>query len=471
MIRLAAHPSPQVIVVGTDPLQIQPILAILRSAGYTALYLHSETAFEQCEPAQQAQLALIERGPAGDTAILAIFRRLRQRPNLVIIGEDGLSLASGFGRLDSGPYQAQVLPDLLRTHLGMQPPEAAVAADAPSPLVDAPPGAAVTADAPSPLVDAPPGAGVAADAPSPLVDAPPGAAVTADAPSPLVDAPPGAGVAADAPAPLVDAPPEAAVAADAPAPGAAVAAIEPLVVDELPGAAVAADAPSPGDEPDVTLLSPLEQRLFRSAPDPALAAPASGPPWKMILTGLLILVALGLGGFALIRMVRSDPTNSASLTPGASTVTPVATSPTVAVAPGLEVRLIGIDPDPPLTGEVVNVQVQVRNLSDQVISMPFWVDLYVTPEETPAPGLPWSAIATYGATWRIERLDPGETRALNSLDADPTRSNLLSFDQPGVQQLYVLGDTYHELAAMPEDGQPPPGYLDGPTEVMVGDGP
>ncbi|MEI7769918.1 MAG: hypothetical protein WCI67_08020, partial [Chloroflexales bacterium] len=115
---------PKAIVIGTDRTRLEPILAALASAGYTATALSSDDNLEVSPLAQAAALAVFEREGSGNTAILASFRRLSQRPALAIIEPDGVVLSVGFGSLARGPHDLDDLAKLLRDHLGI---EAAVA--------------------------------------------------------------------------------------------------------------------------------------------------------------------------------------------------------------------------------------------------------------------------------------------------------------------------------------------------------
>jgi hypothetical protein len=158
----------------------------------------------------------------------------------------------------------------------------------------------------------------------------------------------------------------------------------------------------------------------------------------------------------------------ATLAAGGPTLSPIPAATAVAPASNLEVQIIAVSPRQPRVGEVVNVQVRVRNVSGKAIPNAFWVDLYVSPSRMPTPLVAWSEIATYGATWRVAGLSPGESRDLYSLDADPTRSNLLRLDASETYHLYVVADTLNELPADLNSGQARPTYLGGPAEVVVG---
>ena len=394
---------PLALVIGTDQPRLAPILAALVAAGYAVTTIAPTDDIAASGPAQAATLTVIERAAGGDTALLTIFRHLRQRPAFAIIEPDGLVFVTGFGTLARGPHPPEALPKLLRTHLGLE--EAVVAPTLPL------------------------------EPEAPVVIAPPPVVVE---PLPVIIAPP----------PVVVKPP-------------------PVVVKPPPVAPKLWPIPKP----------PVGSGLPRGS----LRLP-------VVLVVLVLLVLLS-GGFVLMGGFRTamaptltPPTaqSSSSLTLTVAPTTPVTATPPPSATPvatavlpitNLEIQIVAVSPNPPQVGEVVNVQVRVRNMSMLPITSPFWVDLYDSPTRLPAPPLPWTELAKYGATWRVERLAPGESRELNSLEADPTRSNLLKFDTPGPHRLYVLADTLSELPIARNSGQARPTYLGGPTEIVVGHAP
>ena len=396
--------APLALVIGTDQPRLTPILAALIAAGYAVTTLSPTDDVAASVPAQAATLAVIERAAGGDTALLTIFRRLRQRPAFAIIEPDGLVFVTGFGTLARGPHPPDALPKLLRAHLGL---EEAVAAPT-LPLVSEAP---VVVEPPPVVVEPPP---VAVEPPPVAVEPPP----VAVEPSPV--------------------------------------AVEllPMVV-----------------EPPVS---------------PGLPRGNLRLPVVLIVLVLLVLLSGGfvlMGGFRTAMAPTLTPTTAQSSPPPTLTVaptTPVTTTTTPSVTPvatatlpitSLEIQIVAVSPNPPQVGDVVNVQVRVRNVSTLPITSPFWVDLYDSPTRLPASPFPWTELAKYGATWRVDRLAPGESRELNSLEADPTRSNLLKFDTPGPHRLYVLADTLSELPVARNSGQARPTYLGGPTEIVVGHAP
>jgi hypothetical protein len=81
--------------------------------------------------------------------------------------------------------------------------------------------------------------------------------------------------------------------------------------------------------------------------------------------------------------------------------------------PNLVVESIVWSPITPTAGESVVVTVTVRNVGSAPAG-PFWVDLYLDPSRTPAPGIPWNDVCAEGVAWRVPGLAPGEGRALRS---------------------------------------------------------
>lgn len=99
-------------------------------------------------------------------------------------------------------------------------------------------------------------------------------------------------------------------------------------------------------------------------------------------------------------------------------------------------------PSQPEANDAINVQVRIHNTGSHPITSTFWVDLYVAPQQTPAVNQLWTDISPYGATWLIEGLEANETRVLESLGADPARSNLLYFPDNDAVEVYALVDSY-----------------------------
>jgi hypothetical protein len=134
----------------------------------------------------------------------------------------------------------------------------------------------------------------------------------------------------------------------------------------------------------------------------------------------------------------------------------------------LTAEIVKVVPQRPVAGAVVNIQVMIHNRGAQAVREPFWVDLYISPQRRPAVNLAWPDISRIGATWLVNGLGAGESRTLETLDADPARSNFLMFDTARTEQIYVLIDSYGAAdygAVREDDGN----NLAGPLQLTVGD--
>jgi hypothetical protein len=198
--------------------------------------------------------------------------------------------------------------------------------------------------------------------------------------------------------------------------------------------------------------------------------------WIGVLLGAVLVVGVvwRLGSTVLVSTVPENPSTSiptalpitaqpagnsaTALIPTASTVPPTtvpspiaptepkpAAGATAVQTPGgtdLRVEIAEITPQKPQAGQVVNISVLIRNVGAQDAIAPFWVDLYVAPQSLPAVNSAWPDISVYGATWLIDGLAAGESRLVETLSADPARSNLLHAPTADQQQIYVLVDSY-----------------------------
>jgi hypothetical protein len=167
------------------------------------------------------------------------------------------------------------------------------------------------------------------------------------------------------------------------------------------------------------------------------------PRQKVWLYGLLVLLFLliigGIFGYQqLVGNHAQQPTTNTVL------ATPMPTAmPAAHTGKGdLQVEIVGIFPEEPKVGDVVNIKIQLANTGSVDITEPFWVDLYVSSSRTPTVNLPWNEIAPYGATWLVRQLKADEKLVLESLGADAARSNLLRFSTPEIHTLQVLADSY-----------------------------
>ncbi len=450
MATVTDHPNPpQVIVIGSGRSQLEPVIDALSSAGYAATALAPDDDLEADASAQSALVAVIERGQGGNTAVLSIFRRLAQRPALAIIDPTGVSIAAGFGPLCPSSCAPEDLPKLLGDYLGLEP-------------IVAPPRPPSPAAEPPSVPETLRGDLLPEDLAAPELVQLPGRS-QGDVEPPRQ---PAAATGVQAADPLVDVR-EAQLPAD--------------VQGSALASAQAADLP-PAPLPAITTDG-------AESPQYEQPAPASRSRTRSIWVSLLILVAIVVGGLLILPRLSSKPTPSLTITatqlPASANAADVAhpatpAPPTLGAAPAatpappmpdLDVQIIDVSPAQPRAGDVVVVKVRVRNIGGRPITGSFWVDLYVSPDRTPTAQTPWSEISAYGATWQVRGLSPGEARDLNSLDADPSRSNLLRLDTPGLYQLYVLADTFSELSAEFGPDLPLHSYLGGPAEVLVRNAP
>ncbi|MBP1464707.1 hypothetical protein EYB53_003185 [Candidatus Chloroploca sp. M-50] len=440
---MTRHPQPSdafLIDVASDG---QPFLVdTLTGVGYQVTLLrHDQVPFH---PLVEMAVLVVVGSAGGDTNVLITYRHFHHHPPLIIAASDQVRLAAGFEPLPPGPHPLATLPALLRQHRGLPEPA--------------------------------PFAGVGGD------DSHSEALVRPEAPLTPAE------VATEAPPAEV-----AEVVAEAP-----LAPIEVLEVDDgehlvRPGSE---DQPvseedsraSWGDQPRQSpFRSPLEEALgtygkpaasSTVTPDEGAEEERSGPVlwiWLLFLLGVVMLVVFVVGNL----IARQDPL--AGQTPVATAVPTLPTSlveatalplppepsiiantptpvlpPTPTPVPAMaqiEIAIVAVTPSQPQVGENVNILVQVRNVGTRPINQPFWVDLYVDPDLPPALAVAWPEIAEYGSTWRVDRLAPGEVRDLNTLSADPERSNFLAFSTAQEYEIYALADTFDELSTDPSFDQ------------------
>ena len=141
---------------------------------------------------------------------------------------------------------------------------------------------------------------------------------------------------------------------------------------------------------------------------------------------------------------RSDsPTPAETPTPRPTTEgATTALTPTRLDDIDLVAEVIDVVPSQPVANDVVNVRVRIHNDSTRAITETFWVDLYIAPQGEPVVNQLWTDLSPYGATWLVEGLEANETRVLESLGADPSRSNLLYFPDQDAVEVYALVDSY-----------------------------
>jgi len=250
--------------------------------------------------------------------------------------------------------------------------------------------------------------------------------------------------------------------------------VEPMVIEPAPVSFeegrytvdVQEDAPA-ADDDDLPWERALEQEETEG-PSPLWRRPLF---WGAAAVVLAVVVGLVLlqqrSGTSVAQPPRPTPTiaqivadsstpaSAAALStpsptipnPPTATAAPV-TTPTAAPSDpvpqdiDLVAQVLGIEPAQPQANEVVNVRVKIENRGSQDITQPFWVDLYVSPAQTPTVNQAWSDICQYGATWEVPRLSANESLVLETLQADTVRSNLFRLPEPNVEHIYVLIDSY-----------------------------
>ncbi|PDV99842.1 hypothetical protein [Candidatus Chloroploca asiatica] len=444
---MTRHPQPSdafLIDVASDG---QPFLVeTLTSVGYqVTLLTHDQVPFH---PLVEMAALVVVGSAGGDTNVLISYRHFHHHPPLIIVDPDQVRLAVGFEPLSPGPHPLATLPALLRQHRGLPELEPALFA------------------------------GVGGDAPRSEEFVGP------EAPSAPAE------VVAEAPPTSTEVAEEDAEAPPTPAGVAEVDDGEPLVGPGSEAPPVSEEDPraswehQPRQSP---FRSPLEEALGTYGkptasspvtPDEGAEEERSGPVlwvWLLFLLGVVMLVVFVVGNL----IARQDPlagqTPVATAVPtlptsmAEATVPPLPLEPSMTVNPPtrvvpptptsvsamaqIEIAIVAVTPSQPQVGENVNILVQVRNVGTRPINQPFWVDLYIAPVLPPALAVAWPEIAEYGSTWRVDRLAPGEVRDLNTLNADPERSNFLAFSIAQEYEIYALADTFDELSTDPSFDQ------------------
>ncbi len=136
--------------------------------------------------------------------------------------------------------------------------------------------------------------------------------------------------------------------------------------------------------------------------------------------------------------------------------------------PNLVVESIVWSPTNPAAGEAVVVTVTVRNIGSAAAGT-FWVDLYLDPSRTPAPGVPWNEVCAEGVAWRVAGLAPGEARALRSdqgaVGYTFWRGYFAATPNPHI--LYAVADSwpYDPAETVPETNEAD--NVRGPVEVRM----
>ena len=110
----------------------------------------------------------------------------------------------------------------------------------------------------------------------------------------------------------------------------------------------------------------------------------------------------------------------------------------------LVVESIVVDPPSPTPGQPVMVYVTVRNTGFTAIESSFWVDLYLDPGSTPAPGVRWDQICAEGVAWLVPGLGGGEAVTLRSDRGSPAYTYWTgAFSAtPDPHRLYAVADVW-----------------------------
>lgn len=110
----------------------------------------------------------------------------------------------------------------------------------------------------------------------------------------------------------------------------------------------------------------------------------------------------------------------------------------------LVVESIVVEPASPAPGEPVVVTVTVRNTGPTAIGTSFWVDLYLDPSGTPAPGVRWDEICDEGVAWHVMGLGGGRSLTLRSDQGAPAYTYWSgSFAAtPDPHRLYAVADVW-----------------------------
>ncbi|WP_129670590.1 hypothetical protein [Candidatus Chloroploca sp. Khr17] len=471
---MTRHPQPSdafLIDVASDGQAF--LVDTLTGVGYQVTLLsHDQVPFH---PLVEMAALVVVGSAGGDTNVLISYRHFHHHPPLIIVDPAQVRLAVGFEPLPPGPHPLATLPALLRQHRGLPEPVPFAGVGGDDPHFDAllrtqePPMPAEVAEA---TAEAPPSHAQAGEESV----APPMPAEVAEE---AAEAPPSHAQAG-----------EESVAPPMPAEVADVDDGESLVGpgSEAPPMAEEDQRASWDDQPRTSpFRSPLEEALGAYGkpatsspvtPDEGAEEERSGPVlwvWLLFLLGVVMLVVFVVGNL----IARQDPLAGQTPVPTAvptlptsmaeATAPPLPPEPSMTVNPPtrvvpptptsvsamaqIEIEIVAVTPSQPQVGENVNILVQVRNVGTMPINQPFWVDLYVDPDLPPALAVAWPEIAEYGSTWRVDRLAPGEVRDLNTLNADPERSNFLAFSIAQEYEIYALADTFDELSTDPSFDQ------------------
>lgn len=221
----------------------------------------------------------------------------------------------------------------------------------------------------------------------------------------------------------------------------------PLTVEARVGDALCGSTLTSPHTIDGQLQAAFSLKVTSATPD----APACGRQ------GELVTLELRQGDTVLnTASVRWDNTRASQVRFGQTTPFGLVFLPFTAlrarggVAEGPDLRVAGIEvvPAAPTAGQPAELRITITNQGSAAVARSFWVDLYVDPDEPPAGGQPWTALSEFGVSWRIYRLEPGETLVLSSLRPDDplnpgqSYSNFKGFGAATTYRLYAQVDSY-----------------------------
>lgn len=408
----AVAPSslPIVVVVGATRPQLRSFGLAVERAGYHVMVIEADRNVVENLAAQQADI-LVYNLEMGYTAILRGFRALPQQPALILLDADRALPADGFALNEQVYHTAAELEALLRRRLGPTP-------------TDQPQALPVVPETVSTVEE--------------QVPPPPPETV--------------------APASQSEARPTSSTI------------VPPLVTDAAP--TVTRRTPVPVIEGAPTDELPRVRRR-KSVPPPRRVRPIVWQTAIVVAAALFLMWAISTSdalrsdGVAAATPVR--PTTEVLPDPAASETPLIApeVDDQAPAAPNLVARVIEVTPAEPTVNDIVNVRVLVENIGTGPALESFWVDLYISPSATPNANQAWPDLSTNGATWFVEGLDAGDEIVLDSLQADPARSNLLRLTEQGTAELFVFVDSYGSTPSGAVAEQNEDNNLFGPYDLFV----
>jgi len=135
----------------------------------------------------------------------------------------------------------------------------------------------------------------------------------------------------------------------------------------------------------------------------------------------------------------------------------------------LIVESIVVEPASPAPGEPLVVTVTIHNSGTNPVDAPFWVDLYLDPSGTVAPGTRWDQVCTEGVAWQVASLGSGQSLALRSDQGAPAYTFWTgSFGAtPDPHKLYAAVDVWPGTEGAVTEDREDDNVL-GPVNVTMG---